>query len=87
MRFLFITLAVFCILPTIFASHRGERIEFANDEYDPEAIYNRHQLAREYIETEQARANIREDVAKEEVRHIMRLREIKKNVAMYFGDR
>ncbi|CAP26402.1 Protein CBG05951 [Caenorhabditis briggsae] len=77
MRFFTIAL-FFCILSNVFAWYHGDRVALADDEYDPEAIENRQQIAKEYMAREKFRRRIREEIAKEEIEHKYRREKIRR---------
>ncbi|EGT46564.1 hypothetical protein CAEBREN_25066 [Caenorhabditis brenneri] len=77
MRFFIIAL-FFCILANVFAWNSGDRIALDDDEYNPEAVANRRQIAMEYLIREKFRTRVREEIAKEELRHMYQRHKIRR---------
>ncbi|EFO93758.1 hypothetical protein CRE_12535 [Caenorhabditis remanei] len=77
MRFFIIAL-FFCFISNVFAWHYGDQIALDDDEYSPEAVANRQQIAKEYLIREKFRTRIREAIAKEELEHKYQREKIRK---------
>uniref|UniRef100_A0A1I7UCM2 Uncharacterized protein n=1 Tax=Caenorhabditis tropicalis TaxID=1561998 RepID=A0A1I7UCM2_9PELO len=77
MRFLIIAL-FFCFVSNVFAWNYGDRVALADDEYSPEAVANRQQIAKEYLIREKFRTRVREEIAKEELRHMYQREKIRR---------